>query len=109
MITLEYVLSFSMSIPDFQSIMLPLLELANDGKEHKLSETVEPLANYFNLTESERRELLPSGKQRRFDSNVRWADKHIKEAVLLIPTSRGKFQGRQAWFGCDLHPSKTLE
>jgi restriction system protein len=84
-----------MSIPDFQSIMLPLLEFASSGKEHKLSETIEPLADHFNLTESERRELLPSGKQRRFDSNVRWAYKHLKEAVLLIPTSRGKFQVTQ--------------
>jgi restriction endonuclease Mrr len=83
MITLEYVLSFSMSIPDFQSIMLPLLELANDGKEHKLSETVEPLANYFNLTESERRELLPSGKANRGDL--------IATFVGLISTSRKRY------------------
>lgn len=81
-----------MSIPDFQTIMLPLLELAGDGKEHKLSDAIEYLATHFNLTEAERRELLPSGKQRRFDSNVRWAYQHLKKAILLIPTSRGKFQ-----------------
>jgi restriction system protein len=63
--------------------MLPLLELANDGKEHKLSETVEPLANYFNLTESERRELLPSGKANRGDL--------IATFVGLISTSRKRY------------------
>ncbi len=81
-----------MSIPDFQTIMLPLLELAGDSKEHKLSDAIEHLANHFNLTDAERRELLPSGKQARFDNRVGWSRLHLKGAKLLAQTSRGKFQ-----------------
>ncbi len=81
-----------MSIPDFQSIMLPLLELTGDGKEHKLSDAIEHLANHFHLTDTERRELLPSGKQAIFANRVGWACLHLKRAVLLTQTSRGKFQ-----------------
>jgi restriction system protein len=92
MITLEYVLSFSMSIPDFQSIMLPLLELASDGKEHKLSETITHLAAHFQLTDTERKELLPSGKQARFDNRVGWAVTYLKKASLLAYPARGRLQ-----------------
>ncbi|WP_309742221.1 MULTISPECIES: restriction endonuclease [unclassified Chamaesiphon] len=82
-----------MSIPDFQSIMLPLIELASDGKEHKLSETIEHLAaTHFNLTDTERKELLPSGKQARFDNRVGWAVTYLKKAGLLAYPARGKFQ-----------------
>ena len=73
MITLEYVFSFPMSIPDFQTIMLPLLELAGDSKEYKLAEAIELLATHFNLTDIDRKELLPSGKQARFANRVGWA------------------------------------
>ena len=52
-----------MPIPDYQSIMLPLLKFANDGQEHSLRETIEALADKFNLTVEERSELLPSGQQ----------------------------------------------
>ena len=52
-----------MAIPDYQILMLPVLQLASDNKEHKFSETVEILADQFNLTSDERNELLPSGTQ----------------------------------------------
>ena len=75
MITLEYVLSFSMSIPDFQSIMLPLLELASDGREHKLSETITHLATHFNLTDTERMVLSWHGED---ESVVRQRAKRVQ-------------------------------
>src|SRR5437870_7823791 len=53
------------AIPDFQSLMLPVLELAADGKEHTLAEAREVVAQRFGLTDAERAELLPSGRQRR--------------------------------------------
>ncbi|WP_373542262.1 restriction endonuclease [Chamaesiphon sp.] len=81
-----------MSIPDFQTIMLPLLELAGDSKEYKLSEAIEQLATHFHLTETERRELLPSGKQARFANRVGWSCTHLKKAGLLTYPARGKFQ-----------------
>ncbi|MFO0213888.1 MAG: winged helix-turn-helix domain-containing protein, partial [Pseudanabaena sp.] len=52
-----------MSIPDFQSIMLPLMQLASDGKEHSFRDSVEYLAKLFKLSDDDRKELLPSGQQ----------------------------------------------
>lgn len=50
-----------MAIPDYQSCMLPMLKFYADGQEHSFREAVEAIAKEFNLTESEHREMLPSG------------------------------------------------
>ena len=89
-----------LSIPDFQAVMLPLLEFASDGQEHTLSQAIANLATHFNLTELERKELLPSGKQSRFNNRVGWSSTHFKKAGLLSYPSRGKFRITQR--GLDL-------
>jgi len=60
-----------MAIPDYQTIMLPLLRFAGDGQVHSKREAVKYLADKFKLTEEERKELLPSGKQGVFDNRVK--------------------------------------
>lgn len=50
-------------IPDYQSLMLPLLKLVADGQEHKYSDLIESLAIEFEVTDEERKELLASGNQ----------------------------------------------
>ena len=52
-----------MAVPDFQTIMLPLLKFAGDRREHSTSEAIDALATDFRLTEEDRKELLPSGRQ----------------------------------------------
>lgn len=59
-----------MAIPDFQALMLPLIELCRDRKEHVAKELVNSLAEQFGLTEDERRQLLPSGGGRLFANRV---------------------------------------
>ncbi|HPD56244.1 MAG TPA: restriction endonuclease [Smithellaceae bacterium] len=78
-----------MAIPDYQSIMLPLLELLSDSKEHTFREMVEFLASKFNLTDEERKELLPSGQQAIFDNRVGWARTYLKKAALIESPRRG--------------------
>ncbi len=80
-----------MAIPDFQSIMLPLLKLLADGQEHSFRDVVENLALSFKLSEAERKELLPSGQQI-FDNRVGWARTYMKKAGLLDATRRGFFK-----------------
>ena len=80
-----------MAIPDYQTIMLPLLKFAGDGKVYSKHEAVEYLANEFELTEEERKELLPSGKQGLFDNRVAWAKTYIKQARLIDSPKRGLF------------------
>lgn len=87
-----------MTVPDFQSIMLPLLKIAEDGQEHSGHESLEKLAKHFELTDIELNELLPSGKQTKFYNRIGWARTYlIKSKLLEIPrrsyfsiTQRGK-------------------
>jgi restriction system protein len=81
-----------MSIPDFQSIMLPLLKFADDQQEHSLREAIERLAQTFELSDQERKELLPSGQQAIFDNRVGWASTHLKKAGLLESARRSFFK-----------------
>lgn len=80
-----------MGVPDFQSIMLPLLKFASDKKEHSIRETIEILAQEFDLTEEDRTDLLPSGKQAIFDNRVGWSRTYLKKAGLLESEKRGYF------------------
>lgn len=82
----------AMTIPDFQTIMLPLLQYASDEQEHSLRETIEALANEFKLTDEERKELLPSGQQAIFDNRVGWAKTYLIKAGLLESPKRGFFK-----------------
>lgn len=81
-----------MPIPGFQDLMLPLLQLTGDNEEHNSREVIEKLADWFNLSDEERQELLPSGVQARFDNRVEWVKTHLKKAGLLETTGRGKFR-----------------
>jgi len=81
-----------MPIPTFQSILLPFLNFASDGKQHSLKECIEYLTRYFNLTEDEQKRLLPSGKQTIFFNRVGWSRTHLKKAGLLEYPSRAFFQ-----------------
>ncbi len=89
-----------MAIPDFQSVMLPLLNFSSDEKEHSFKDTVDSLATQFGLTSEEQEELLPSGKQSRFDNRVAWARSYFKQAGLVENTRRGYFKISQR--GLDL-------
>lgn len=81
-----------MPIPDYQSLMLPLLKFVGDGQEHSLRQTIATLADEFNLTEEERSELLPSGQQAIFDNRVGWARTYLKKAGILETTRRGFYR-----------------
>ena len=79
-----------MPIPDFQSVMLPLLKVLSDGREWRMRDVTEALAVGFHLTSEEREEMLPSGQQTLFSNRVAWAKTHLKAAGLLLNPSRGK-------------------
>ena len=82
----------SMAIPDYQTLMLPVLQLASDQLEHKFREVVEALAEKFSLSDDERAELLPSGSQTVFHNRVGWARSYLKQAGLLESPRRGYFR-----------------
>ena len=81
-----------MAVPDFQSLMLPLLKMAADGQPHALAEAREVLTSGFKLTQAERDELLPSGNQSKFSNRVAWAKSYLQQAGLFVSPKRGHFQ-----------------
>src|SRR5215213_6157211 len=89
-----------MPIPDFQSLMLPVLKYAANQTEHPLRDAVEFLADQFSLTDEERNERLPTAPQPRFYNRVGWARTYLKQARLLEASDKRSFlkitdRGRQ--------------
>ena len=76
-------------IPDFQTIMLPLLQLLVDKKEHSIKDIVDRLSIKFNLTEEERNERIPSQLQPTMYNRVLWAKTYLKKSGLLSTPKRG--------------------
>ena len=80
-----------MAVPDFQTLMLPLLKLASDGQRHTLAEAVEQLAEQFQLSDDDRAQILRSGQTRLYN-RVGWTTTHLKKAGLLQAVGPGRFQ-----------------
>ena len=78
-----------MTIPDFQSVMYPLLELLADGAEHRRQDDLEALSRLFALSADDRDQWLPSRRARVFDNRVAWANTYLAKAGLVTRTGRG--------------------
>src|SRR5437868_4422307 len=72
-------------IPDYQTIMLPLLQLLSDRQPHSKLELVNTLGIHFNLSENELNELLPNSKKGKkiFNNRIHWTQAHLKMAGLI--------------------------
>jgi restriction system protein len=78
-----------MTIPDFQSLMLPVLRLFKDGKEHQMKEITAILSDELGLSEEERAEMIPSGQARTIVNRAAWAKTYLDRAGLLKTVRRG--------------------
>ena len=92
-----------MAVPDYQSFMLPVLEILSDGQVYTSRQLREAAADVVGLDEDARRELLPSGKQTLLANRVGWAVTYLVKAGALMRPSRGRVQiterGRQLLAG----------
>ena len=79
-----------MPIPDYQTLMLPVLRLAAEG-ETRVPEVEERVAIEFGLTSEERERLLPSGRQKVLHNRIHWAKFHMGKAGLIDSPRRGCF------------------
>jgi restriction system protein len=80
-----------MPIPDYQSLMRPLLSFALDGSEKNINDAIKGIADQLGLTEDERHQLLPSGKQPIFANRVHWARTYLDKAGAIKRTRRSHF------------------
>lgn len=79
-------------IPDFQSIMLPLLEILRDGTGKITSEIREGIISHFNISEVEQLEKIPSGKQLLYYNRIAWAISYLKMADLVTSPERSTYK-----------------
>lgn len=79
-----------MAIPDYQTLMLPVLHVAAEG-ETRVPRAADKIADQFGLSDEEREELLPSGKQTVLHNRIHWAKFYMSKAGLIASPSRGAF------------------
>lgn len=79
-----------MSIPDYQTLMLPVLRIAAQG-ETRAADVAERIADEFGLSAEDREELLPSGRQRVLHNRIHWAKFYMSKAGLIASPARGRF------------------
>ena len=81
-----------MAIPKHTELQKPFLVLLKDGKVYAKKDIIDMLSQQLNLSESELRELLPSGKQTVFRNRVSWAGTYLMKAGLITRPAHGKYQ-----------------
>lgn len=81
-----------MPVPDFQTLMLPVLRILGDGQEQAPSAVRQEAAHEFQLTESDLAELLPSGRQTTFANRIAWGLAYLKQARLIDSPRRGSYR-----------------
>ncbi|WP_440069670.1 restriction endonuclease [Tenacibaculum discolor] len=79
-------------IPDFQTIMLPMLQLLSDGNSKTLNEVMQALAQHFKLTSEHLKIKVPSGQMGLFRNRVGWTRSYLKKAGLIKYPERGVYQ-----------------
>ena len=96
-----------MAIPDFQTIMRPLLSLFDDGDDHAVGDCRATLADQFGLTAQDLEQRLPSGRAFLFQNRVGWATNYLLNAKMLERVGRGVYRitdtGRDA---LEAHPDR---
>ena len=81
-----------MALPTYQDLYPDLLSVVRDRKEYSMREVRERLATALEVSKQDLEELLPSGRQRVFESRVGWAKTYLVKAGLLQQPRRGIIQ-----------------
>src|SRR5437868_1742355 len=79
-----------MTIPDYQTLMLPVLKQA-ENKDIRVPEIEEQIAQQFGLTPAEREQLLPSGRQKVLHNRLHWAKFYLSKAGLVSSAGKNRF------------------
>ncbi|MBI4719277.1 MAG: restriction endonuclease [Planctomycetes bacterium] len=81
-----------MAVPGYQEFMLPLLKIAADGQEHRISDAMETLASDMDISHEDQDIMLPSGTQTRYYNRGSWAITYLTKSLLLEKPARGRFR-----------------
>lgn len=81
-----------MAVPDFQSLMLPILQVLQSGEEFKIRDISSAIIEWLQLSQADQNERLPSGRQTRFNNRMAWARIYLHRSGLIEKTERGTLQ-----------------
>jgi restriction system protein len=82
----------TVAVPDFQTLMLPVLRLFANGQERGLRDAVDPIAREFRLTHDDITAVLPTKRQTRLRNRIGWAHNYLKQSGLLESPRRGVYR-----------------
>jgi restriction system protein len=78
-----------MTVPNYQRFLLPTLQQLGNGEEHPVRKIYDLVANQFQLSEEDRQQLLPSGRQKTYQNRIGWAILYLSKAGLIDKPKRG--------------------
>lgn len=81
-----------MAVPDFQTIMRPLLAQLEDGADRSIREVRDKLAEHFELTDEDLAEQIPSGRAKTFQNRVGWATTYLYRTGLIERPKRSTYR-----------------
>lgn len=81
-----------MSSPTFEDYIDPLLRLVADAGPVKKRDYEDRLADVMELGETERSEMIPSGKSQKFRHRIGWAATHLRKAKLVASPVKATLQ-----------------
>ena len=89
----------NMALPDYQTLMRPVLAVLEDEGEHTARAIRDSIAEQFELTQEQLEERLPSGRDTTFRNRVGWALTYLYRAGLCDRPRRSVYRindrGRQ--------------
>ena len=85
-----------MAVPKFFEFFESFLRAVQDGSLHTAREVREIIAADMNISDDDRAEMLPSGKQSTFNNRIAWARTYLDMAGLVETPIRGKYRITEA-------------
>lgn len=81
-----------MAVPKFFEFFENFLYAIEDGELHTAKEVRQAIALEMRISDEDRMEMIPSGKQSKFDNRIAWARTYLDKAGLIETPSRGKYR-----------------
>jgi restriction system protein len=76
------------AVPDYETLMLPVLEYLSDGQVRKTAQLVSYIAERFKLSPDDLKQLIPSGRAKLLNNRVGWACTYLRKAGLISSPRR---------------------
>ena len=81
-----------MAVPKYNEFFSPVLRALETGEIKHVAKIRKFALDYLNVSEEDRKEMLPSNTQRLVDNRVNWSITYLRKANLIERVARGKYK-----------------